>query len=41
MLALDRPWDMYRTAIHTSCDCRGSAIIGRSEGEGEVDQVGP
>ncbi len=37
MLAIDRPLDMYRTAVNVYSDSCGSAIIARSEGESEVD----
>ena len=37
MLAIDRPLDMYRTAINIFSDSCGSAIIARSEGEEGVD----
>jgi Na+/H+-dicarboxylate symporter len=37
MLAIDRPLDMYRTAINVFSDSCGAAIIARSEGETEVD----
>jgi Na+/H+-dicarboxylate symporter len=39
MLAIDRPLDMYRTAINVFSDSCGAAIIARSEGESEVDTV--
>ena len=39
MLAIDRPLDMYRTAINIFGDSCGAAIIARSEGETEVDRV--
>ncbi len=39
MLAIDRPLDMYRTAINVFSDSCGAAIIARSEGETEVDAV--
>ena len=38
MLAIDRPLDMYRTAINVFGDSCGAAIIARSEGETEVDR---
>jgi Na+/H+-dicarboxylate symporter len=37
MLAIDRPLDMYRTAVNVFSDTCGAAIIARSEGEREVD----
>jgi len=37
MLAIDRPLDMYRTAVNIFSDSCGAAIIARSEGEEEVD----
>lgn len=37
MLAIDRPLDMYRTAVNVFSDSCGAAIIGRSEGEGQID----
>ena len=37
MLAIDRPLDMYRTAINVFSDSCGAAIIARSEGEQNVD----
>ena len=37
MLAIDRPLDMYRTAINIFSDSCGTAIIARSEGEEGVD----
>jgi Na+/H+-dicarboxylate symporter len=37
MLAIDRPLDMYRTAINVFSDSCGAAIIARSEGESGVD----
>ncbi len=39
MLAIDRPLDMYRTAINVFGDSCGAAIIARSEGETEVDRA--
>lgn len=39
MLAIDRPLDMYRTAVNVFSDSCGAAIIARSEGETEVDTV--
>ncbi len=38
MLAIDRPLDMYRTAVNVFSDSCGAAIIARSEGEDEVDK---
>ena len=38
MLAIDRPLDMYRTAINVFSDSCGTAIIARSEGEDDVDK---
>ena len=37
MLAIDRPLDMYRTAVNVFSDSCGAAIIARSEGETGVD----
>ena len=37
MLAIDRPLDMYRTAVNVFSDSCGAAIIARSEGEASVD----
>ncbi len=37
MLAIDRPLDMYRTAVNVFSDSSGAAIIARSEGEEGVD----
>ncbi len=37
MLAVDRPLDMYRTAVNVFSDSCGAAIIARSEGETDVD----
>jgi len=37
MLAIDRPLDMYRTAVNVFSDSCGAAIIARSEGEATVD----
>ncbi len=37
MLAIDRPLDMYRTAVNVFSDSCGAAIIARSEGESGVD----
>lgn len=37
MLAVDRPLDMYRTAVNVFSDSCGAAIIARSEGEAGVD----
>ncbi len=37
MLAIDRPLDMYRTAVNVFSDSCGAAIIARSEGESAVD----
>jgi Na+/H+-dicarboxylate symporter len=39
MLAIDRPLDMYRTAVNIFSDSCGAAIIARSEGESGVDEV--
>ncbi len=39
MLAIDRPLDMYRTAVNVFSDSCGAAIIARSEGEKTVDTV--
>ena len=38
MLAVDRPLDMYRTAVNVFSDSCGAAIIARSEGEVDVDK---
>jgi proton glutamate symport protein len=37
MLAIDRPLDMYRTAVNVFSDSCGAAIIARSEGEQTVN----
>ena len=37
MLAIDRPLDMYRTAINVFSDSCGAAIIAKSEGETNID----
>jgi Na+/H+-dicarboxylate symporter len=37
MLAIDRPLDMYRTAVNIFSDSCGAAIIARTEGEQDVD----
>jgi len=37
MLAIDRPLDMYRTAVNVCSDTVGAAIVARSEGETGVD----
>lgn len=37
MLAIDRPLDMFRTAVNVFSDSCGAAIIARSEGESQVD----
>jgi len=37
MLAVDRPLDMFRTAVNVFSDSCGAAIIARSEGEDQVD----
>ena len=37
MLAIDRPLDMFRTAVNVFSDSCGAAIIARSEGESDVD----
>lgn len=37
MLAIDRPLDMYRTAVNVFSDSCGAAIIARKEGEEGVD----
>jgi Na+/H+-dicarboxylate symporter len=39
MLAIDRPLDMYRTAVNIFSDSVGTAVIARSEGEENVDAV--
>ena len=39
ILAIDRPLDMYRTAINVFSDSCGAAIIARSEGETNVDVI--
>jgi Na+/H+-dicarboxylate symporter len=41
MLAIDRPLDMYRTAVNVFSDSCGAAIIARSEGEAGVDAPEP
>jgi Na+/H+-dicarboxylate symporter len=38
MLAVDRPLDMYRTAVNVFSDSCGAAVIARSEGETNVDR---
>ncbi len=38
MLAIDRPLDMYRTAINVYSDSCGAAIIAKSEGEPNIDK---
>jgi Na+/H+-dicarboxylate symporter len=38
MLAVDRPLDMFRTAVNVFSDTCGAAIIARSEGETGVDR---
>ena len=37
MLAIDRPLDMFRTAVNVYSDSCGAAIIARSEGETGID----
>ncbi|MEZ5063639.1 MAG: dicarboxylate/amino acid:cation symporter [bacterium] len=37
MFAIDRPLDMYRTAVNVFSDSCGAAIIARAEGEAGVD----
>ncbi len=37
MLAIDRPLDMYRTAVNVFSDSCGAAIIARSEGDRDLD----
>ncbi|MEZ5332653.1 MAG: dicarboxylate/amino acid:cation symporter [Thermoanaerobaculia bacterium] len=37
MLAVDRPLDMFRTAVNVFSDSCGAAIVARSEGETAVD----
>ncbi|MEX2569821.1 MAG: dicarboxylate/amino acid:cation symporter [Gemmatimonadota bacterium] len=39
MLAIDRPLDMFRTAVNVFSDSCGAAIIAKSEGEPNVDTV--
>ena len=39
MFAIDRPLDMYRTAVNVFSDSCGAAIIARSEGEDQVDRA--
>jgi len=41
MLAIDRPLDMFRTAVNVFSDSCGAAVIARSEGETGVDAVPP
>ncbi|MCB1057087.1 MAG: cation:dicarboxylase symporter family transporter, partial [Acidobacteria bacterium] len=42
MLGIDRPLDMFRTAVNVFSDSCGAAIIARSEGESAVDaEVAP
>ncbi len=38
MLAIDRPLDMYRTAVNVFSDSCGAAIIAKSEGESGIDE---
>lgn len=40
MLAVDRPLDMFRTAVNVASDTCGAAVIARSEGESDVDRAG-
>ena len=37
MLAIDRPLDMYRTAVNVFSDSCGAAIIAKSEGEPNIN----
>ncbi len=37
MLAIDRPLDMYRTAVNVFSDSCGAAIVAKSEGETDID----
>ena len=37
MLAIDRPLDMFRTAVNVFSDSCGAAIIAKSEGYDEVN----
>ena len=39
MLAIDRPLDMYRTAVNVFSDSCGAAIIAKSEGESGIDEA--
>jgi Na+/H+-dicarboxylate symporter len=39
MLAIDRPLDMYRTAVNVFSDSCGAAIIAKSEGEPGIDEA--
>ena len=39
MLAIDRPLDMYRTAVNIFSDSCGAAIIAVSEGESDIDSA--
>ena len=39
MLAIDRPLDMYRTAVNVFSDSCGAAIIAKSEGESGVNSA--
>jgi len=39
MLAIDRPLDMYRTAVNVFSDSCGAAIIAKSEGEAGIDEA--
>ena len=39
MLAIDRPLDMYRTAVNVFSDSCGAAIIAKSEGETGIDEA--
>ena len=38
MLAIDRPLDMYRTAVNVFSDSCGAAVIAKSEGEPGIDE---
>jgi len=39
MLAIDRPLDMMRTAVNVFSDSCGAALIGKSEGEKDIDAI--
>ena len=39
MLAIDRPLDMFRTAVNVFSDSCGAAVIAKSEGESNIDDA--